>query len=141
MKTTMKIFKTRQHIEWLCQCMPLITSRVPFCDFPKWLLIVGMKFFIFILKEPFTPIWHTRTPGNKQMSICFNSCIYSWGNNQQDIWKTWQYDHIKDTCIWDRWVLISGQDACFTLTGQHDREYHPNITHIWVYTGTEPLPY
>ena len=53
---------------------------------------------------------------------------------------TQQYGHIKDTCIWDGWVFISGQDAYFTLTGKHDREYHPNITHIWVYTSTEPLP-
>ena len=54
--------------------------------------------------------------------------------------KTQWYEHIKDTCIWDGWVFISGQDACFTLTGKHDREFHPNTTHIWVYTGTEPLP-
>ena len=87
-KTTMKeFFRQGQNIKWLSQHMPLITSWMSFCDFTKWLLVVDKRYFDFCSEEPFTPIWHTGTLGNKQKLICFNSCIYCWGYNQQNIWK------------------------------------------------------
>ena len=95
--------------------------------------------FDFHSEEPFTPIWHTRTPGNKQMSICFNSCIYCQGNNQQDIknpvvWTYKRYMHLGWMSIhfWPRRMLHINWKTWQRISPQHNT--HMSIHWHWTPT-------
>ena len=134
-----RIFETRTKHKGYVNICHLSQVGCYFVNFTKWLLVVDMEFFIFVPKnhshQYCTPgLWAT----NKSLYVLTHA--FTVEDTPTRYMKTQWYGHIKDTCIWKGWLFVSGQDAYFTLIGKHDWEYHPNITHIWVYTSAEPLP-
>ena len=136
-------FLDKTNTKWLCQCMWLITSSVVAFVIASSAYCWHKNEDFFVQKNHSHQYDMLGSQINKQMLIYVTSrvtpvCIYCRGkNNIYENPVVWPYEKIYAFGM-DEYSFWSG---CMThIDWRHDCEYHPNITHIWVYAGLEPQP-